>query len=73
MCFRYDDIGRVFTQEEKDKQNQIDLKIMEFIRNLKPTRENIYFNKFIIGKIRETLIDIYTKDLKLCTERAFYP
>jgi len=73
MIFRYDDIGRVFTQEEKDKQNYIDLEIMEFIRKLDPTKNGVYFNKYIIGKVRETLIEIYTKDLNLCTERAFYP
>jgi len=73
MSFRYADIGRVFTQEEKDKRNQIDYEIMDFIRKLKPTRENIFFNKHIIGKVRDTLTEIYTKDLELCKERGFYP
>jgi len=73
MILRYADIGHKFTQEEQDKQNFIDLEILEFIRKLNPTTESVYFNKHIIAKVRDTLIEIYSKDLNLCTERAFYP
>ena len=73
MSFRYADIGRKFTPEELDKRNQIDYEILRFIRKLNPTTESVYYNKYIINKVMDTLSDIYTKDLKLCTERAFYP
>ncbi|MDR2597438.1 MAG: hypothetical protein LBC76_09000 [Treponema sp.] len=73
MSFRYADIGRKFTPEELEKRNQIDYEILGFIRKLNPTTESVFYNKHIINKVMETLSDIYTKDLKLCTERAFYP
>jgi len=73
MIFRYDDIGRVFTQKEIDKQCLIDLEIMEFIEKLNPSTKRVIFNREIVGKVRDALIEIYSKDLKLCNERAFYP
>ncbi len=73
MGFRYADIGRKFTPEELDKRNQIDYEILGFIRKLNPTSESVFYNKYIINKLMDTLSDIYTKDLKLCTEREFYP
>jgi len=73
MSFRYADIGRKFTPEELDKRKQIDYEILGFIRKLNPTTESVYYNKYIINKVTDTLSDIYTKDLKLCTEREFYP
>jgi len=73
MCFRYDDIGRVYTEEEQDRQKFIDTAIMDLLNKVNPTDDFIYSNKRIIDKVRDTLIDIFTKDLNLCTERKFYP
>jgi len=73
MIFRYADIGRKFTESELNKQFIIDVEIEEFLDKLKPTTKNVFFNKQEIGKVRDTLIEIYIKDLNLCNERYFYP
>jgi len=73
MSFRYDDIGREFTEEELDKRNIVDVAIMDFINKLNPTTKGVIFTRHIVGKVREVLIDIYSNDLKICNERTFYP
>ncbi|WP_461257222.1 hypothetical protein [Treponema sp. R80B11-R83G3] len=73
MSFRYDDIGREFSQEELEKQNNVNNSIMEFIRTINPTTIDIYFNIKLVEKVRDLLIEIFTNDLKICTERKFYP
>jgi len=73
MKFRYDDIGREFTKEELEQQDFIDNSIMKLINKVNPSKVKIKYDGYIVGKVRETLIEIFTKDLDLCTERAFYP
>jgi hypothetical protein len=73
MKFRYDDIGREFTKEELDKHDFIDNSIMKLINKVNPTPVKIKYDGHIVAKVREALIEIFTKDLDLCTERKFYP
>jgi len=73
MCFRYDDIDREFTRQELDQQDFIDNSIMELINKVNPTDNNITYSGQIVGKVRDALIEVITKDLELCTERKFYP
>jgi len=73
MKFRYDDIGRKFTKKELQRQDFIDNSIMELINKVNPTRLKISYDGHIVDKVREALIDVFTRDLNLCTERKFYP
>jgi hypothetical protein len=73
MKFRYDDSGREFTRKELDQQDFVDSSIMELINKVNPTENIISYSGKIVSKIREALIEVYTKDLKICTERKFYP
>jgi DNA polymerase sigma len=73
MKFRYNDIGKEFTREELDKQDFIDNAIMKLINKVNPTTVKIKYDGHIVSKVREALIEIFTDDLDLCTERAFYP
>jgi hypothetical protein len=73
MKFRYDDVNREFSREELDKQDFIDNSIMELLNKVNPSEMTLYYNGNIVAKIRDALIEIFTKDLSLCTERAFYP
>jgi hypothetical protein len=70
MIFRYDSIGKEFTREQLDKQDFIDNAIMKLINKVNPTDKKIKYDGHIV---REVLIEIFTKDLALCTERKFYP
>jgi len=73
MLFRYDDDYKEFTEEELKQHNFIDNSIMELINIVNPSPENIEYDDYIVEKVRITLIDIFSKDLQLCTEKAFYP
>jgi hypothetical protein len=73
MKFRYDDIGKEFTREQLDKHDFIDNSIMELINKLNPTTVKIKYDGHIVWKVRNALIEVFTQDLDLCTERAFYP
>jgi DNA polymerase sigma len=70
---RYDDIDREFTKKELERRDFVDNSIMELINKLNPTSTEIKYNAHIVSKICNALVDIYTNDLHICTERAFYP
>jgi hypothetical protein len=61
------------TKEELEQQDFIDSSILELINRVNPTENVIAYDGEIVGKVRDTLIDIFTKDLSLCTEYSFYP
>jgi len=73
MKFRYDDIGKEFSKKELERQDFIDNSIMELINKVNPSDIKIRYDGHIVYKIREALIEVFTKDLELCTETAFYP
>jgi len=61
------------SRKELDQQDFIDNSIMELINTVNPSSEEIKYSGNIVGKIRDTLIEIFTGDLGLCTEQDFYP
>jgi len=70
---RYDDIDRVFTTEERDRQELVIKSVFELLIKLNPTKKKIEFDITIFDKLLVPLLDIFTEDLSLCTERQFYP
>jgi hypothetical protein len=67
------DEEKELTKAELEQQDFIDSSIMELINKVNPTENVIDYNGHIVGKVRDTLIEIFTKDLSLCTERELYP
>jgi DNA polymerase sigma len=61
------------TKAELEQQDFIDSSIMELINKVNPTDKIINYDGHIVGKVRDALIEIFTEDLSLCTERRFYP
>jgi len=73
MCFRYDDIGKEFSKEQLAQQDFIDNSIMELINKVSPLKFEIRYQGQFVFKIREALIELFSKELKVCSEKAFYP
>jgi len=71
--YRYYDEYRDFSRIELAQQDLIDNSIMELLNKVNPSPVQIDYDSHIVAKIRNTLIDVITRDLDLCTERAFYP
>jgi len=71
--YRYYDEYREFSKEELTQKDFIDNSIMELLNKVNPSPVNIDYDCHIVEKIRNTLIEVMTKDLDLCTERGFYP
>jgi len=71
--FRYYDEYRDFSREELAQQDFIDNSIMELINKVNPSPVKIDYDGQIVSKIRNSLIEVFTRDLDLCTERGFYP
>jgi trehalose/maltose hydrolase-like predicted phosphorylase len=73
MFYRYYDEYRDFSEEEIKRQEFVDNSIIELLNKLNPTPLNINLNDLILIKMRNTLVEIFSKDLDLCTSQAFYP
>jgi DNA polymerase sigma len=73
MQITHDDEEREFSRKELDRQDLVDNSIMELIKNVNPTAEEIKYDDHFVSKIRLALEDVFTNDLRLCTESEFYP
>jgi DNA polymerase sigma len=73
MKFMHDDEDREFSKKELDRQDFVDNSIMDLINKLNPTAEEIKYDAHFVSKICLALVDIFTNDLHLCTDREFYP
>ena len=71
--YRYYDEYRVFSNEELAQKDLIDNSIMDLINKVNPSPVQIDYDSKIVSKIRTILIEVFTRDLDLCTERKFYP
>jgi len=71
--YRYYDEYRDFSMEEIKQQDLVDNSIMELLNKVNPSPVNIDYDGKIVAKIRNSLIEVITKDLDLCTELMFYP
>ena len=64
------------TKNERRKIEQWDLidnAIFDLIQELNPSSKEIKWDIKPISEIRDTLINLYVHELKLCTEKKFYP
>jgi hypothetical protein len=73
MNFRYNDENKEFSKEELERQNYIDNSIMNLINMVNPTKLEILYDRNIVAKVRYALIEIFSKDLQICTDSALYP
>jgi len=64
----------MMTERQKlDQQDFIDNSIMKLINEINPSSIEIKYDGHIVSKVRETLIEVFTEDLHLCTDEEFYP
>jgi len=70
---RYDDIGKEYSEKDIERQKLVVHNIYELLLKVNPTKEIIGNNRHIVDKLIMLLIDIFSNDLKFCTEREFFP
>ena len=66
----------MLTNKEKqniEKWDFVDNAIFDLIRTLNPAKKEIKWDIAPISEIRQVLVNLYVNELKLCTEKQFYP
>jgi len=61
------------TYLETARQDFVDGEIFKLLLRLAPTSQPIQWNIEMIGEIRDNIENWIVTNLKLCTEREFYP
>jgi len=66
----------MYTNKERQNIEQwdfVDNAIFNLIKELNPSEKEIKWDIHFISEIRAVLINLFVNELKLCTEKQFYP
>ena len=61
------------TKTEIERQDLVDNSIFELLQKINPSANKIEWNIETIGQIRDTVSKVLVEDLRLCSEKKFYP
>lgn len=61
------------TRKQINREDFVDNAIYNLLQELNPTSRIIEWNIELIGKVRDSIIEVIVNDLEICDENTFYP
>lgn len=61
------------TKRELERQDLVDNSIFELLQTINPSEKEIEWDIEMIGAIRDVVSKIFVEELKLSSEKKFYP
>ncbi|MCG3167426.1 MAG: hypothetical protein POELPBGB_03218 [Bacteroidia bacterium] len=61
------------TKRELERQDLVDNSIFELLQTINPSEKEIEWDIEMIGEVRDVVSKLFVEELKLSSEKKFYP